>query len=255
MRQGPSAAPFLAPTIDNTHGIMTTPINLTFEDIEKLYIRTWESMDEHFKAAFGVALNDRFAEVEEQFEDAFGVEVSGHLLVLQGISHMEDVEHYDEHGNVISDLTGTPIQMGIDAVQVFLGRVPASIYNEDILACIASCWMCLGTVQGTLQDDDVFSALHFLMSANYELGQAKTLLTWRDQGRSKASKAGQKRHEQKQAEKRKAADLYRTHFAGKELSAAQIANRMYNNMGVNYNPSSLTRLISTLKKAEKGPAT
>lgn len=225
---------------------MTTPISLTLEDIDKLYVRTWEQMDRHFCRAFGAKLSDPFTEVESRYKEAFGVEVNGHLLAFQGVFDLETEEHRDAEGNVITDFAGTPIQAAIDAMELLLNRVPASIYNEDILRSIATCWMSLNAARTAIHDAETFEALHFLMHANYELGESGTLLAWRDDSRKKASQGGHKRHERMQEEKQRAIELYREHISP-SLSAQQAALKL-RDMGVNYNIGGLARLISAERK-------
>jgi len=228
---------------------MTISLNLTISDFEKQLAKTYEAMGRLFKSAFGVSLEDRFSEVEESFSEAIRSEAATHLLLLQGVIDRDTEEFLDEDGNTISDLSGTTMQICMDAIPTFLAKVkPASVYNENILYNVAYCWLNLNAARSCLETSQNPEALHFLICANQELGQADMLLALRERGRERAIKGGKQRHASTQEEKERARTIYRDVIAGKGLSNEQAASKLLSEFRVRYNRGGIKRLISETRK-------
>lgn len=229
---------------------MTTPMNFTIEDFNKLSARTAESLDELFRNAFGFGLEDRFTEIEERFGEKLRGERVAYLSVLQGILDRDTEQFLDEEGNVITDLSGTFFQICMEAVPLFLAKVkPVSVHNDGILENIAYGWANLNLAQSCAHESQHFEAIHFLLGANQALGEAVMLLALRERGRERASKGGRQRHASTQGEKERARTIYRELIAGKGLSNEQAASRLLSEeFKVRYNRGGIKRLISETRK-------
>ncbi|MBA4280414.1 MAG: hypothetical protein C0435_14150, partial [Ralstonia sp.] len=174
---------------------MTTSLDLTIGDFEKQLAQTYGVMCGVFESAFGVGLEDRLPEIEQHIDKHYGADAANHMLVLQGIIDRDTEEFLDEDGNVLTDLSGTSVELCQEAVTLFLAKTkPASVYNENMLYGVSHCWFNLNLAGSCLHASQHPEALHFLASANKALGQAQMLLVLRERGRERARKGGKQRH-------------------------------------------------------------
>lgn len=228
---------------------MTTSLHLTIEDFERQLAQTYEAMCRVFESAFGVGVEDRFTEMEERIGTQYGADAANHMLVLQGIIDRDTEEFLDEDGNVLTDLSGTSVELCKEAVALFLAKTkPASVYNENMLYGVSHCWFNLNLAGGCLAASQHSEALHFLAGANKALGQAQMLLVLRERGRERARKGGKQRHAPMQEEKERAQSIFRQFIAGKGLSNAQAASKLQSEFGIRYHYGGVTRLVSKARK-------
>jgi hypothetical protein len=228
---------------------MTTSLDLTIEDFERQLAQTYEAMCRVFESAFGVGVEDRFTEMEEHIGTQYGADAANHMLVLQGIIDRDTEEFLDEDGNVLTDLSGTSVELCKEAVTLFLAKIkPASVYNENMLYGVSHCWFNLNLAGGCLAASQHSEALHFLAGANKALGQAQMLLVLRERGRERARKGGKQRHAPMQEEKEPAQTIFRQFIAGKGLSNAQAASKLQSEFGIRYHYGGVTRLVSKARK-------
>jgi len=224
-------------------------MNLTLEDFQKLVERTGQRLDELFRDAFGVGLEDRFKEIEGRFGKMLRGRGVTYYIVLQGILDRDTDEFLDEQGNVLTDLSGTVYEICMDSVTLFLGKIkPASVHNDGILDNAAYCWVNLKFAEGCGAQGQSFEAVHFLVGANQALGEALMLLELRERGRERARKGGKQRHAPMQKEKQRARMIFREHLAGKGLSNEQAASKLLTEFRIGYNRGGVKRLISETRK-------
>ncbi len=228
---------------------MTTSLDLTIGDFEKQLAQTYGVMCGVFESAFGVGLEDRLPEIEQHIDKHYGADAANHMLVLQGIIDRDTEEFLDEEGNVLTDLSGTSVELCQEAVTLFLAKTkPASVYNENMLYGVSHCWFNLNLAGSCLHASQHPEALHFLASANKALGQAQMLLVLRERGRERARKGGKQRHAPMQEEKERAQTIFRQFIAGKGLSNAQAASKLHSEFGIRYHYGGVTRLVSKTRK-------
>ena len=224
-------------------------MNFTFEDFDTLSARTADSLDELFRNAFGVGLEDRFTEIEERCGEQLPAGGIPYLIVLQGVLDQDTEQFLDADGNVVTDLSGTFVQTRLDSIALFLSRIkPASVHNSSILDNVAYCWAHLNAARSCAHASQDFEAVHFLLGANQALGEAIMLLAVRESGRQRASKGGKQRHASTQEEKQRAKTIYREKFANKGLSNEKVASMLLGEYRVRYNRGGVKRLISETRK-------
>lgn len=219
--------------------------------IETQCSRMQVEMEQRFKDAFGIDFSAPFPEVEALFKERFGIEVSGHLSVFHGVLNRDVEQFLDENGNVLTDLTGTTYELCDDAVEIFLDKCGARIYEREILSALALAWQGFSLVKSTLTEEQTFEALHFLLETKSALGQAISLLDVRDRRKEQSRKAGLSKGANQAQKLEEAMRIYREHISPK-LSNVQAAEILRNSHKITISLGGLARAISAEKRRIEG---
>lgn len=210
-----------------------------------------EQMETMFAEAFGIRLEDGLPEVEDAYEEKFGVRPNGNIMALLGMVARSVQSDIAGAASTASPEASAMDIACIEAAELFLRKAsPRSVSNEPILDGIAEGMTNLQMAQSSLDDDLIPETVHFLLEAQFSLGASHGLIVQRQDRRQIASQGAKGRESTYDERKNRALTYIKDHISPK-ISAEDGASRMIRMDEFDLSHAQISKLIRNYRREQK----